>query len=96
MSLPGTNLVHVARGSDNRVTLDSFDSVLKHLSTVHPSRYVTLVEGLDAIGMTGYWWTSTPDSTIFAYCRELNYIDSDVLQTMQVRGNGFSVRCVRD
>ena len=50
----------------------------------------------DAIGMTGYWWTSTPDSTIFAYCRELNYIDSDVLQTMQVRGNGFSVRCVRD
>ena len=34
------------------MTLDSFDSVLKHLSTVHPSRYVTLVDGLDAIGMT--------------------------------------------
>ncbi len=33
-------------------TLDSFDSVLKHLGTVHPSRYVKLVEGLDAIGLT--------------------------------------------
>jgi cell division protein ZapE len=35
------------------VTLDSFDEVLKHLSGVHPSRYVKLVEGIDAIGMTG-------------------------------------------
>ena len=34
-------------------TLDPFDNVLKHLGTVHPSRYVKLVEGLDAIGLTG-------------------------------------------
>ncbi|MEQ1735724.1 MAG: cell division protein ZapE [Rhodoglobus sp.] len=33
-------------------TLDSFDSVLGHLATVHPSRYVKLVEGLSAIGLT--------------------------------------------
>lgn len=34
------------------VTLDSFDEVLKHLSGVHPSRYVKMIEGIDAIGLT--------------------------------------------
>lgn len=34
-------------------TLDPFDDVLAHLATVHPSRYVTLVDGLDAVGFTG-------------------------------------------
>ncbi|HTL41827.1 MAG TPA: cell division protein ZapE [Pseudolysinimonas sp.] len=34
------------------VTADPFDRILKHLSTVHPSRYVRLVDGLDAIGIT--------------------------------------------
>ncbi len=34
------------------VTLDPFDVVLTHLSRVHPSRYVSLVEGLDAVAIT--------------------------------------------
>lgn len=34
------------------VTVDDFRSVLDHLATVHPSRYVKLVEGLDAVGLT--------------------------------------------
>ncbi|MGN6502492.1 MAG: cell division protein ZapE [Pseudolysinimonas sp.] len=34
------------------VTADPFDGILHHLSTVHPSRYVRLVEGLDAIGIS--------------------------------------------
>ncbi|WP_294181246.1 cell division protein ZapE [uncultured Schumannella sp.] len=33
------------------VTDDEFDAVLRHLSRVHPSRYVRLVEGLEAIGL---------------------------------------------
>src|SRR4051794_13384747 len=32
-------------------TADDFDRVLKHLATVHPSRYVKLVDGLDAVGL---------------------------------------------
>ncbi|EAR23729.1 ATP/GTP-binding integral membrane protein [marine actinobacterium PHSC20C1] len=40
-------------GIAGTVTLDSFDDVLKHLSGVHPSRYVKLIEGIDAIGLTG-------------------------------------------
>ncbi|EPR76080.1 ATPase, AFG1 family [Leifsonia rubra CMS 76R] len=42
-------IAHVA----GTVTLDSFDDVLKHLSGVHPSRYVKLIEGIAAIGLTG-------------------------------------------
>lgn len=34
------------------VTIDSFRDVLRHLATVHPSRYVGLIAGLDAIGLT--------------------------------------------
>lgn len=33
------------------VTVDTFDDVLAHLAKVHPSRYVKLVEGLDAVGI---------------------------------------------
>ncbi|CAN5197025.1 hypothetical protein BH11ACT5_BH11ACT5_07320 [soil metagenome] len=33
-------------------TLDAFDDVLAHLGSVHPSRYVKLVDGLAAIGLT--------------------------------------------
>jgi cell division protein ZapE len=32
-------------------TADDFDRVLKHLATVHPSRYVKLVDGLDVVGL---------------------------------------------
>lgn len=34
------------------VTVDAFSDVLRHLATVHPSRYVGLISGLDAIGLT--------------------------------------------
>ncbi len=34
------------------VTLDAFDEVVAHLGSVHPSRYVALVDGLDAVGLT--------------------------------------------
>jgi cell division protein ZapE len=35
------------------VTIDDFDAVLRHLATVHPSRYVKLVDGLTAVGLRG-------------------------------------------
>jgi cell division protein ZapE len=38
---------------DGVVTVDDFDAVIAHLATVHPARYVKLVDGLDAIGMRG-------------------------------------------
>lgn len=37
---------------DGETTLDDFGAVLAHLGSVHPSRYVKLVDGLAAIGLT--------------------------------------------
>lgn len=35
------------------VTVDSFDVVIRLLATVHPSRYVRMIDGLDGIALTG-------------------------------------------
>ncbi|SDH11969.1 cell division protein ZapE [Agrococcus jejuensis] len=35
------------------VALDDFDDLVAHLASVHPSRYVDLVSGLDAVGWRG-------------------------------------------
>ncbi|OIH93772.1 cell division protein ZapE [Curtobacterium sp. MCBA15_001] len=37
---------------EGAVTIDDFRSVVAHLASVHPSKYVALVEGLDAVGLT--------------------------------------------
>lgn len=35
------------------VAVDDFDALLRHLATVHPSRYVKLVDGLSAVALRG-------------------------------------------
>ncbi|QEO10164.1 cell division protein ZapE [Protaetiibacter larvae] len=35
------------------VTLDDFDALLRHLSRVHPSRYIRIIDGLAGIGLRG-------------------------------------------
>lgn len=40
-------------GISGVVTVDDFGAVIEHLATVHPSRYVSLVEGIDAVGLRG-------------------------------------------
>jgi cell division protein ZapE len=42
-----------AGAQDGTVAVDDFDAVLRHLATVHPSRYVKLVDGLSAVGLRG-------------------------------------------
>jgi len=34
-------------------TLDGFDALCAHLATMHPSRYLTLIEGVKAVFLTG-------------------------------------------
>jgi cell division protein ZapE len=34
-------------------TLDEFDALCAHLATMHPSRYLTLIEGVEAVFITG-------------------------------------------
>lgn len=51
---------------DGVATLDSFDELLAHLARVHPSRYVRIVEGLAAVGLTGVKpFTSQTDALRF-------------------------------
>ncbi len=35
------------------VTSDPFDDLIAHLATVHPSKYIKVIAGIDVIGLTG-------------------------------------------
>jgi cell division protein ZapE len=42
-----------AMSGQDSVLVDDFDTLLKHLSTIHPSRYGRLLKSVDRIGLTG-------------------------------------------
>lgn len=46
-------LAALPSGGTDRVTLDPFGAVVAHLGSVHPSKYVALVDGLEAVGLEG-------------------------------------------
>lgn len=48
------------------------------------------------IGDGGYWWSSTEDSSISAWCRGMTYGNADVERYDGTRGWGYGVRCLRD
>jgi len=48
------------------------------------------------IGHYGYWWTSTENGSGNAYYRNMFNNVMDVLEGLNDKGNGFSVRCVQE
>jgi cell division protein ZapE len=50
--LSDQEVVTRAAGVDG-ATLDDFDALCAHLATMHPSRYLTLIEGVTAVFLTG-------------------------------------------
>lgn len=44
--------VDVRAAAGERITLDRFDELIAHLGSIHPSRYVKMVQGLDVIAFT--------------------------------------------
>jgi len=44
--------VDETRAAGETVTRDTFDELLAHLATVHPSTYVRMIEGIDTIALT--------------------------------------------
>jgi cell division protein ZapE len=52
IALPASELFEKLAAVGGVVTIDDFDSVLVTLAKVHPSRYVRLVEGTDAVAFT--------------------------------------------
>ncbi len=50
--LPDDEVIARAEKTDG-ATLDDFDALCAHLATMHPSRYLTLIEGVRAVFLTG-------------------------------------------
>jgi len=48
------------------------------------------------VGKDGNWWSSTELSTGLAWYRVLGYDDGSVFRDLNDKGDGFSVRCLRD
>jgi cell division protein ZapE len=52
VSLTADELAAAVARFSGSITADRFDDVLAHLAKVHPSRYVKLLDGLDAVALT--------------------------------------------
>lgn len=50
-SIPAERFDTAVASAHGTVTVDDFTSIVAHLGTVHPSHYVALVEGLDAVAI---------------------------------------------
>lgn len=48
------------------------------------------------VGSYGYWWSSTKYATKYARSRRLGYNSAVVNRDIDLKGDGFSVRCLRD
>lgn len=48
------------------------------------------------VGYFGLWWSATESDTDDAWYRDMFYNFSDVSRNSDKKGNGFSVRCIRD
>jgi uncharacterized protein (TIGR02145 family) len=48
------------------------------------------------VGLTGYLWTSTEDSSPNAWLRSITYANANVNRWNTDKKNGFSVRCIKD
>ena len=50
----------------------------------------------DVLSFTGYWWSSTERDAATAWSRPLNYGSGGHGRIFNNKGNGYSVRCVKD
>lgn len=61
-----------------------------------PGGYRNYDGAFDDIGYSGYWWSSTQYSISNAWVRSLFYFGDNVGSDSYGKGNGFSVRCLKD
>lgn len=52
--------------------------------------------GDPGLSATGFWWTSTNHNNDQAWYRYLDYKSSGVFRSHTYKGNGYSIRCVKD
>lgn len=61
-----------------------------------PGAYRTSDGGFTVFNKEGYWWSSTPAYTNFAWYRSLHNKSSSVYRNYLNKTAGFSIRCVKD
>jgi uncharacterized protein (TIGR02145 family) len=61
-----------------------------------PGGYLLNNNSFVNIGIYGYWWTSTAESKDLAWNRSLLSSTARIQHYADGKGNGFSVRCIRD
>jgi uncharacterized protein (TIGR02145 family) len=49
-----------------------------------------------AIGVDGYWWSSTGLNTDAAWFGYLDFVDGELNKVINTKGCGYSVRCLKD
>ena len=64
--------------------------------TALPDGYRNGLGTYSNIGRSGYWWSSTENSSIAAWSSSMYYNDIDVYRSIYNKRYGFSVRCIRD
>ena len=48
-----TNAIDLKLGQGSKLAVDDFDELLGHLAKVHPSKFLKLIDGIDALVLTG-------------------------------------------
>jgi uncharacterized protein (TIGR02145 family) len=64
--------------------------------TALPGGYRGFSGTFSLIGSYGYWWSSSENSTNYAWDRNMSYSDSSVGRDYNGKYNGFAARCLRD
>ena len=49
----------------------------------------------DGMTVDGYWWSVTDFDTGTAWCRYLNFVDTEIMRFSDTKISGFSVRCLK-
>jgi uncharacterized protein (TIGR02145 family) len=65
--------------------------------TAVPGGYRSYDGTFSGLGYVSDWWTATEDNLSYPWSISLMYFDNNVyLSSMNVKRNGFSIRCLKD
>jgi uncharacterized protein (TIGR02145 family) len=61
-----------------------------------PAGYRSLIGTFSTFGYYGIWWSSTGSGPSSSWNRDVDYADGSADRLSNSKGDGFSVRCLRD
>ncbi len=93
------------RGTDVGAKLKAVSSLWAspNLDATNSSGFTALPGGyrggngvFNTLGDNGYWWSSTQNSSAYAWIRNLNFNNANSYRNISDKKYGFSVRCLKD